>query len=341
MEKLRFRSLVAILIFSLIQCVDNSEGAFAIEGGQEVLGTQLVLPMMVDLGIGKDAYGNISEKPSFRCSASMITAQIILTAAHCVAKSDTSDGSLYVPISNIKLYPPGVDFSQLNKSIPVDKVVFTPGYANFWNPSNRDARTQIDDIAFLFMSKPITTQLTNYKIDIATESEVNFLKQNGSLVKHFGYGLQKIGYADGKPYSVELVTNPLGSARYSNPAAQNSKTISTNETGSNAICPGDSGSPWYAEIGGKLKLVANTVGGSGCGNGSVNGTLGTLIYPYLDLMEREWEIFKADLTVQRPSALPSPSPLNRVGTSVSCVKGKLTKKFITASGKCPIGYKKK
>jgi len=93
--------------------------AKAIEGGQQVLGTHLVLPMMVDLGIGKDAYGNLSNKPSFRCSASLITSQIILTAAHCVAKSDTSDGSLYVPTTNLKLFPPGVDFNEINKAIDV------------------------------------------------------------------------------------------------------------------------------------------------------------------------------------------------------------------------------
>jgi secreted trypsin-like serine protease len=270
----------------------------------------------------------------------MITSQIILTAAHCVTKPDTADGSLYVPTSNIKLYPPGVDFNQSNNSISVEKVVFTSGYANVWNPANGDARTQIDDIAFLFISKPITTQLANYKIEIATESEVNSLKQNGSLIKHFGYGLQKVGFSDGKPYTVELITNPLGSARYANPAAQNSKTISTNETGSKAICPGDSGSPWYSEINGKLKLVANTVGGSGCGNGSVNGTLGTLIYPYIDLMEREWEIFKAAIPVAVPSISPSASSSKKVGTLVTCIKGKVTKKFNSTSGKCPSGYKK-
>jgi hypothetical protein len=340
MQILKLRFLAGVLILCFIQSIDNSNNAFAIEGGEQVLGTQLVLPMMFDYGIGKDAYGNVSNKPLFQCSAAMITSQIILTAAHCVTKPDTSDGSLKVPISNIKLYPPGVDFYQPNISINVEKVIFTPGYANFWNPATNDARTQIDDIAFLFISKPITTQLLNYKIEIATESEVKSLKQNASLIKHFGYGLQKSGYSDGKPYTVELITNLLGSARYANPAAQNSKTISTNETGLKAICPGDSGSPWYAEIDGKLKLVANTVGGSGCGNGSVNGTLGTLIYPYLELMEREWEIFKASIEVKVPSVLPSPSSSKKLAVSVTCIKGKLTKKVSGTNPKCPRGYKK-
>jgi secreted trypsin-like serine protease len=315
--------------------------AKAIEGGQQVLGTQLVLPMMVDLGIGKDAFGNPSNKPSFRCSASLITSQIILTAAHCVAKPDTSDGSLYVPTTNLKLFPPGVDFNESNKAISVEKVVFTSGYANYWNPASRDARTQKDDIAFLFISKPLTPELADYKIEIANEEEVALMKQNGLIVKHYGYGFQKNGYGDGKPYTVDLVTYPLGSARYGNAAAENSKTISTNETGVKAICPGDSGSPWYSEFNGKLKLVANTVGGSGCGNGSINGTLGTLIYPYLDLMNKEWVIFKASITIQTPTISPTPTPYKKTGVNITCVKGKTIKKFLSTNGKCPSGYKKR
>lgn len=324
---------LALTVF-LLTFIQNAK---AIEGGTQVLGSKFVLPMMVDLGLGKDAYGNPSDKTSFRCSASLITGQIILTAAHCVAKPDTSDGSLIVPITNLKLFLPGVDFNEANKSINVDKVVFTPGYANYWNPATSDARTQKDDIAFLFLSKPISQEFANYKIDIATEGEVAQMKQNGALVKHFGYGLQKIGYSDGKPYSVELVTNPLGSARYSNPAAENSKTISTNETGNKAICPGDSGSPWYSEINGTLKLVANTVGGSGCGNGSVNGALGTLVYPYLELMEKEWLLFKSSLPTEEIK--PSTSPTKKVKTTIICKKGAKIKKVIALNPKCPKGYK--
>ena len=334
MGKLQIFLIVILLGISL-------PPAKAIEGGQQVLGTHLVLPMMVDLGIGKDAYGNLSNKPSFRCSASLITSQIILTAAHCVAKSDTSDGSLYVPTTNLKLFPPGVDFNEINKAISVEKVVFTSGYANYWNPTTRDARTQKDDIAFLFISKPLTPELADYKIEIANEEEINLIKQNGLIVKHYGYGLQKSGYGDGKPYTVDLVTNPLGSARYGDAAAENSKTISTNETGVKAICPGDSGSPWYSDFNGKLKLVANTVGGSGCGNGSINGTLGTLIYPYLDLMQKEWLIFKASLPTQTPIVSPTPTPYKKTGINITCVKGKTIKKFLSTNGKCPSGYKKR
>lgn len=339
MKKYRGSFFVIILISSFIQQINNSDFSNAIEGGQEVLGTQFVLPLMIDLGNGKDAFGNPTNKPSFQCSASLITSQIILTAAHCVARPNTSDGSLTVPTSNFKLLNPGVDFNSSTNSISVDKVVFTAGYANYWRPDSGDTRTQKDDIAFLFLSKPISPALTNYKIEIANELDVSLIKQSGKIIKHYGYGYQQKGLISGKPHFTELVANQLGSARYPSSAAENSKTISTNETGFKAICPGDSGSPWYAEIDGKLKLVANTVGGSGCGNGSANGTIGTLVYPYLDLMNKEWSIFQTSLQSQAPKATTAPS--NNSAVYVTCIKGKIIKKFLTSKSKCPIGYKKK
>lgn len=341
---IKSREVLSVLALHLIilQPIVNSSSVIAVEGGEQVIGTQLVLPLMMHFGFDgfmKDASGNPLDKPLSRCSASLITSQIILTAAHCVAKTDSSDGSLYVPTSNFKLFAPGVDFNATNKSIPVEKVIFTPGYANFFYPAAGDTRTQKDDIAFLFISKPLTPELANYKIEIANEGEVNLIKQNNLVIKHYGYGLQSKGFQDGRPYTIDLHTYPLGAGRYGNTAAENSKTISTNETGIKALCPGDSGGPFYADFGGTFKLVATLVFGSGCGNGSSsNGTLGTLVYPYIDLMEREWAIFKASLPTEVTKS--SPTPANKKSITIKCTKGKLSKKLAGLNPKCPAGYKK-
>lgn len=125
---IKSREVLSVLALHLIilQPIVNSSSVIAVEGGEQVIGTQLVLPLMMHFGFDgfmKDASGNPLDKPLSRCSASLITSQIILTAAHCVAKTDSSDGSLYVPTSNFKLFAPGVDFNATNKSIPVEKVI--------------------------------------------------------------------------------------------------------------------------------------------------------------------------------------------------------------------------
>jgi hypothetical protein len=60
-----------------------------------------------------------------------------------------------------------------------------------------------------------------------------------------------------------------------------------------ALCPGDSGGPWYGEFTGEVKILAVTVGASGCRSEPPykGNTLGTLIHPYLDFMEQEWRKF--------------------------------------------------
>jgi secreted trypsin-like serine protease len=334
------KKIIFLSIFSLV--ISNSlTPAKAIEGGEQKLGTNLVLPIMVENpSFPKNPMGNSFYKPLFRCSASLITSQIILTAGHCLAQANTSDGSLYVAITSLKLFIPGVDFSLTNSAVSVDKVVLVPGYANYWKPENNDFRTQKDDIAFLFLSKPLSPELADYKIEIANEAEVNSIKQNGSLIEHYGYGFQSPGLGNGLPYLVKLQAHPLGSSRYANNPAENSKTISTNETGVKAICPGDSGGPWYSVIDGKLKLVATTVGGSGCGNGSLNGTMGTLVYPYVKLMEQEWQSFKSTIPEVVQSPKSTQTPAEKISKFVNCIKGKISKKVMGANPVCPKGYKK-
>ncbi|MEY4026257.1 MAG: Trypsin, partial [Actinomycetota bacterium] len=65
-------------------------------------------------------------------------------------------------------------------------------------------------------------------------------------------------------------------------------TLSTHDTATESLCPGDSGGPWFATIDGVEKLVAISTGGDGCLDtpSGASGILGTAISPYLDLLAK-------------------------------------------------------
>jgi hypothetical protein len=220
------------------------------------------------------------------CSMAMLTERIVVTAGHCMAADASSGGKLRFDTEQIWVTQPGAEMlvDDIGTRVKVAKVVLVPGYENYWDPAKRDRRTQRDDIAFIFLDQPLKS---GYTIPIASASEVSQLKASGGLITHFGYGLQEENKINHSPYKLSLrVLSAVDAYLDAN------KTIFTLEDG-RALCPGDSGGPWYADFNGVTKILAVTVAAGGCrGNLDPRGaTLGTLIHPYLDLMKTEWEKF--------------------------------------------------
>ena len=81
------------------------------------------------------------------------------------------------------------------------KIVVVAGYDNIWKPDQNDTRTQKDDIAFLFLEKPLVPK---YQIEVATPFEVSQLKANHSPITHYGYGFQSKDKQDAMPYKITL-----------------------------------------------------------------------------------------------------------------------------------------
>jgi hypothetical protein len=73
---------------------------------------------------------------------------------------------------------------------------------------------------------------------------------------------------------------------------EKSKVVYTRE-GPTAMCPGDSGGPWYINVDGLVKIAAVLVAASGCrGTPPYNGgTLGTRIAPYMFMANSKWDEF--------------------------------------------------
>jgi secreted trypsin-like serine protease len=371
MSRRNFTSLALSVLLGI--SVAFTPNASAVFGGTLAVGDSRVLSL---------TNGMYSVSPA--CSGSLINTQVVVTAAHCLGNSGmkyTSEeyfpADLWVALPGSDLY---LDFKDTR--VKVSKVLLTNGYDNTWNPEKGNVITQKDDIAFLLLEKPLVAK---YTIEIATESDVTQIKKNQLFITHIGYGLQKMNQSDGKPYLVNLKAYTIGSSRFAPHPALEANTIGSMETGDKALCGGDSGSPWYATIDGVEKLVAVTVGASGCRgpDSGRNGAFGTVIYPYLHLITSHLERLQADklaadklasdkaiidgiisdaktqavkmladakieaekmISEARIQAEKITTDAKTAGikkSTISCIKGKVIKKVIAVSPKCPAGYKKK
>ena len=276
---------ISLILASLLFFISfaNSTPARAIYGGTSALDSKLVLTIATTKDI----------RTPF-CTAAMLTERIVVTAAHCVAKDQGEYPDLRFKTSEIYVTQPGVNtnFDDTSTRVKVLKVVFKPGYKNLWKPEIKEESTQRDDIAFLFLQDPL---IPNYSIKIATFEEIEQFVKSGSEVIHYGYGLQKINVQDGGPYTLKFKSMQGYPTKTDlNPQNRfNTSTVMFSREDGRALCPGDSGGPWYGEISGEIKILAVTVAASGCrSEPPYNGnTLGTLISPYITFMDIEWKKF--------------------------------------------------
>jgi hypothetical protein len=280
------------LVFTIYQLTFTGN-AQAIEGGEVASNSSLVVARVV---------GSATTK-SPDCTLAMITSRILVSAGHCFAAKNSQDGSLQYPIDKMWVIAPGMRTTDNDGStaIPIAKVVLVPGYANFFDGTKNDTRGQRDDIAFIFLD---TELIPGYKIDVATAEDVARIKTEGRLLEFYGYGMQTSLGADNRPHTIKLAARSLGSASYLNHAADDWKTITATAPAGKGVCGGDSGGPIYADFDGNRKLVANIVSGGSCNPvPQASIPMGTLIYPYLDFMNREYAKFIEDEKVRVQTTL--------------------------------------
>lgn len=264
-----------LILLGLVAGFLPAAPAQGVYGGTEVKGSPLVLTLLTS----KFA------RTSF-CSMSLLTERIVVTAAHCVIQDQGVAPNLRWDIADIYVSQPGADVTKddVETRVRVLKVVTRDDFINTWKPEINDRRTQINDIAFLFLEKPL---VKGYTIEIATDDEINRAIANSNMVTHYGYGLQTSSSQSHSPWTTQLQLVDRSDSH-----VEKSKVLYTRE-GPSAMCPGDSGGPFYINVNGVQKIAGVLVAASGCrGLPPYNGgTLGTRIAPYMPMAELKWAEF--------------------------------------------------
>jgi len=322
----------------------------AIYGGDSAIGDTRVASLIV---------GSTTKRNS--CTVSLLSPQIVVGAAHCSDYGTTHYGlpyesSSFTPYADLWVAQPGVDISKDDTStrVKVVKGYITKGWSNT-SCTATSACQQVDDIVFWVLEKPL---VSSYAMTVANAQEVATLKSSGSQVTHIGYGMHKFQESsDGTPK--KIFGNATSLPNYQQ-GRLTGKTIITKTSTTQSVCPGDSGSPVYSTFSGKEKIFAVQyapyAGGGLCDTNpwpaeKTPMAQNTLIYPYIDLIRSEplaCAVVAAfdGIDCPTPTTVPATTTVpvataTPKSTTITCVKGKTTKKVTAVNPKCPTGYKKK
>jgi secreted trypsin-like serine protease len=272
-----------------------------------------------------------------------MSSDVVVTAAHCIFRT----GYIAEP-SRLSVALPG---SVINSSVKprlfqVAKIIPVPTFGGFTNNPTQYS-VDVDDIAFLFLKEPVP----NFEaVQIADSGLVTRMKNEEFEIKHYGYGLQKqIPFTlDGNPYSVILkaTNNPVSGK---SPTANDERVIYSKGTiPGPAICGGDSGGPGYVTESGITYLVSVTSGAGGCDSSYyLAHTFSMLIFPHLSFLKTEYKLYSVQNAAEKAAAElkakqeAEANAATSKKTTITCIKGKLTKKVTATKPKCPTGYKVK
>ena len=293
--------------------------AIAIYGGTSATGNPIVVGLLSSQNATKS-----------NCTGGLVAPRVVMTAAHC----------LTLPIDRLWIAEPGVDLRDTsNKRIRAEKY-FIPTTFSAVGPIFQN------DFAIVILQSPFPNAQT---LEIASADEVKKWMSEEKSVTHIGYGCTNLVETPPcgatSPTPIQLITqlsDVIPPQFVSISAVPFSMTkISVEKT----ICGGDSGSPLITEVSGKSVYIGaqSSSNGAGCTKTCYLVCRATQGLPSANI-ELVDAAFKYVLT-SSPSPTPSPTPSLSLATSkkttITCMKGKTTKKVTSVSPKCPAGYKKK
>jgi len=179
-----------------------------------------------------------AEGPLVACSASLVSATVVLTAGHCtdgmVASriwiDENLEGNLEFPFGGVTSYE-GTPHTY-------------PGFCTGCGPGLPGFAQ--GDVGIVVLSEPVPTSIVNEYVQLPTAGLVESLGNN-ALIDLVGYGFQRQLHGGGPPeWTGELIRLEATALKISGQFVQSDEFIrlsANNAQGKGAVCFGDSGGP--------------------------------------------------------------------------------------------------
>lgn len=192
-----------------------------------------------------------------RCSGSLVDAEFVVTAAHCVVVSGGEDticgGTRQARIRQANEFTATIGGQEIRRG--VKEIAVHPGYT-LNNPAS------INDIAVLWLDQPVPVSYTTLKVEPLPSRSASY------SLRSYGYGHHEQntceGQLDNEPRQVAHDSRPLTHAGLYDLCAGNLCTEIGRDAGA-VVCRGDSGGPTVRNGDTLVALLQRTIGSNnGC-----------------------------------------------------------------------------
>lgn len=322
---MKIRASSVVVAFLVLLLFSSSSDVEAIENGKTALGAPVVA---ISFGSSSQAH----------CSGALIDSRIVITANHCfpTAGSDVN----YLVKNKLTVWRPGVVLNPQNRDVA--NVVKVVAKSEEWKigECEKGYCDDLNDLMFLIIDQsfPVPSNLI-----LASKDDIARFRSSQVTAITYGYGRNRFT-------SDPLITPRKMEGRFEMPNLGGYGELAFNLEifGNQNVCSGDSGGPSYVIENDSLYYVGPTSGSrrpscievSEKSSGFYGGTPlafknDLLVEAKRSLLEiKELEELKATQEAAAKAAA------NKKIT-ITCVKGKLSKKVTAVKPVCPKGYVKK